>query len=91
MNTNSDIKDDNIGKVAVIGVLNSPDSPICSVVAPRTEEAAPTPEATAEAAVAPASPAAEVRCSRFHFWCTAWPWRPGKPSASRLPQWVRRL
>lgn len=43
-------------QVAKARVLNSPDSPICSVVAPRTEEAPPTPEAAAEAAVAPTEP-----------------------------------
>ena len=37
-------------------ILNSPDSPVCSVVAPRTEEAPPTPEAAAEATAAPAEP-----------------------------------
>ena len=42
-------------QVSKARILNSPDSPVCSVVAPRTEEVAPTPEA-AEVAAAPVEP-----------------------------------
>jgi large subunit ribosomal protein L25 len=42
-------------QVAKARILNSADSPVCSVVAPRTEEA-PAPAPEAEAAAAPAEP-----------------------------------
>jgi large subunit ribosomal protein L25 len=42
-------------QVAKARILNSADSPVCSVVAPRTEEA-PAPAPEAEVAAAPAEP-----------------------------------